>query len=92
LLEDGDFRLTESSGDPQVLAEKNRSPAYSKDLRSRAKVNEMMDWINTQVCAEARLWLVYPQIFPQPQAGRRGARRHIAWGKEKGSSVAEGPR
>src|SRR5215472_9392249 len=50
VLEDGDFRLTESSAILKYLAEKVGSPAYPKDLKARAKVNEMMDWVNTQVC------------------------------------------
>ena len=50
----------------------------------RAKVNEMMDWINTQVCREFAYGLVYPQIFPNHK--RRSDEAHagtIAWGKEK---------
>src|SRR5574337_543488 len=47
MLEDGDFRLTESSAILKYLAEKTGSPAYPSDLRKRAKTNEMMDWLNT---------------------------------------------
>ena len=47
MLEDGDFRLTESSAILKYLADKFDSPAYPKDLKQRAKVNEIMDWINT---------------------------------------------
>ena len=64
VLQDGDFRLTESSAILKYLAEKTNSPAYPKELRQRAKVNEMMDWINTQLCRDLAYGLVYPQIFP----------------------------
>ena len=47
VLEDGDFRHTESSAILKYLADKIDSPAYPKDLRRRARVNEMMDWLNT---------------------------------------------
>src|SRR5687767_2524849 len=47
VLEDGDLRLTESSAILKYLADKVDSPAYPKDLKKRAKVNEAMDWINT---------------------------------------------
>ena len=47
VLEDGDFRLTESSAILKYLADKVGSPAYPKDLQKRARVNEMMDWLNT---------------------------------------------
>jgi len=53
VLEDGDFRLTESSAILKYLAEKTGSSTYPKELRLRAKVNEMMDWINTQVCVSS---------------------------------------
>jgi hypothetical protein len=46
-LEDDDFHLTESSAILKYLADKIGSPAYPKDLKARAKVNEVMDWINT---------------------------------------------
>src|SRR3990172_6611227 len=52
VLEDGDLRLTESSAILKYLADKIGSPAYPKDLKQRAKVNEMMDWINTNFYRE----------------------------------------
>lgn len=84
VLEDGDFRLTESSAILKYLADKIGSAAYPKELRQRAKVNEMMDWVNTQICREFAYGLVYPQIFPTHR--RRSDEAHdgtLAWGKEK---------
>lgn len=63
VLEDGDFVLTESSAILKYLAEKTDSPAYPKDLQKRARVNERMDWTNTQLCSDLAYGLVYPQIF-----------------------------
>ena len=64
VLEDDGLRLTESSAILKYLAEKIDSPAYPKDLRRRAKVNEMMDWLNTGFYRDFGYGLVYPQIFP----------------------------
>jgi glutathione S-transferase len=64
MLEDGDLRLTESSAILKYLADKIGSPAYPKDLKQRAKVNEMMDWINTNFYRDWGYSLCYPQIFP----------------------------
>jgi glutathione S-transferase len=64
VLEDGDFRLTESSAILKYMAEKAGSPAYPADLQKRARINERMDWINTQLCRDLAYGLVYPQIFP----------------------------
>src|SRR3954468_1725957 len=46
-LEDGDFRLGESSAILKYLADTIKSPAYPSELRQRARVNERMDWFNT---------------------------------------------
>jgi glutathione S-transferase len=64
MLEDGDLRLTESSAILKYLADKIGSPAYPKDLKERAKVNEMMDWINTNFYRDWGYNLAYPQVFP----------------------------
>ena len=64
MLEDGDLKLTESSAILKYLADKIGSPAYPKDLKQRAKVNEMMDWINTNFYRDWGYNLCYPQLFP----------------------------
>lgn len=84
VLEDGDFRLTESSAILKYLADKYDSPLYPKDLQSRARVNERMDWTNTQLCRDFAYGFVYPQIFPMHK--RRSDEAHDAtlqWGKER---------
>jgi glutathione S-transferase len=82
VLEDGDLRLTESSAILKYLADKFDLPTYPKDLKRRAKVNEMMDWFNTNFYRDWGYGVIYPQIFPHHkrptddiQAGT------IAWGK-----------
>src|SRR5579871_1391730 len=64
MLEDGDLRLTESSAILKYLADKIGSPAYPKELKQRAKVNEVMDWINTNFYRDWAYNLAYPQLFP----------------------------
>ncbi len=84
VLEDGDFRLTESSAILKYLAEKSDSPAYPKDLRQRARVHERMDWINTQLCRDLAYGLVYPQLFPHHKRRSDEAQAAtLAWGKER---------
>jgi glutathione S-transferase len=84
VLEDGDFRLTESSAILKYLADKAGSPAYPKDLRQRAKVNEMMDWINTQLCRDLAYGLIYPQIFPNhKRPSEEQQKGTLAWAKER---------
>src|SRR5947199_9833555 len=82
MLVDGDLKLTESSAILKYLAEKIDSPAYPKDLKQRAKVNEMMDWLNTNFYRDYAYGFVYPQVFPhhrrptdEMQSGT------VAWGK-----------
>lgn len=64
MLEDGDLKLTESSAVLKYLADKIGSPAYPKDLKQRAKVNEVMDWLNTNFYRDWAYNLCYPQLFP----------------------------
>ena len=47
MLEDDDFRLTESATILRYLADKIGSPAYPDDLRARAQVDERLDWFNS---------------------------------------------
>jgi glutathione S-transferase len=63
-LEDGDFRLTESSAILKYLAEKTGSRAYPADVRQRARVNEMMDWFNTGLYRDLGYGMVYGQTLP----------------------------
>ena len=94
MLEDGDFRLTESSAILKYLADKIDSPAYPKDLQKRARVNEMMDWLNTGLLPRLRLRARLSADLPAPQAaerrsagghGRSGARRR----RGSGSTVLD---
>ena len=64
VLVDDDLTLTESSAILKYLADKTNSPTYPKDLKKRAKVNEMMDWFNTNFYRDYGYGLIYPQIFP----------------------------
>ena len=84
MIEDGDFRLTESSAILKYLAEKTNSPAYPKDLKARARVNERMDWINTQLCRDLAYGLVYPQIFPNHKRPTDEFQKgQLAWARER---------
>jgi glutathione S-transferase len=85
VLEDGDFRLTESSAILKYLADLIDSPAYPKELKQRARVNEMMDWINTQLCRDFAYGCVYAQIFPNHKRPTEESQRvTVAWGQERG--------
>jgi glutathione S-transferase len=83
-LEDDGFVLTESSAILKYLAEKVSSPAYPKDLKARARINESMDWFNTQHYREWGYHLIYPQVFPhhkrEPEAAQTAT---VEWGKTK---------
>ena len=83
MLEDGDFRLTESSAILKYLAEKTNSPAYPKDLKARARVNEVMDWFNSQFYRDYGYGLIYPQLFPSlKRESEETQKSAIKWGKE----------
>ncbi len=84
VLDDNGMILTESSSILKYLADKIDSPAYPKDLKARAKVNEAMDWFNTNFYRDYGYGWIYPQVFPNHK--RPDDTVHagtIAWGKER---------
>ena len=55
-----------------------------KDLKARAKVNEAMDWFNSNFYRDWGYGLIYPQLFPHLK--REDAKVQdavVAWGKDK---------
>jgi glutathione S-transferase len=82
VLEDGDFRLTESSAILKYLADRFNLPEYPKDLKQRARVNEVMDWTNTNFYRDWGYGLIYPQIFPHHRRpGDEAQRVTVEWGQ-----------
>lgn len=85
MLDDDGFQLTECSAILKYLAEKFDLAVYPKDLQQRARVNEVMDWLNTQFYRDFGYGLVYPQLFPHHKRRSDEAQGGcIEWGK-KGS-------
>ena len=65
MLEDGSFRLTESSAILKYLADSIDSPAYPKALRERARVHEAIDWVNSNLYRDLLLqydYATYPNV------------------------------
>lgn len=83
MLDDGDLRLTEGSAILKYLADKINSPAYPKDLKQRARVNEVMDWFNSQFYRDYGYGMIYPQLFPNLKRPNEDVQKAtIAWGKD----------
>lgn len=83
-IEDGSFRLTEASAILKYLAATANAPEYPTDLKQRARVDEVMDWLNTGFYRDFAYGMLYPQVFPHHK--RPTDEQHkgvIAWGKEK---------
>jgi len=84
MLDDDGFKLTESSAILKYLAEKFDLPEYPKDLKQRARVNEVMDWINTNFYREWAYNLCYPQLFPHMKRPNEEVQKAtLEWGKER---------
>lgn len=83
-LEDGDFRMTESSAILKYLAARFNCAEYPTNLEQRAKIDAAMDWFNTAFYREFGYGLLYPQLFPHhKRPGDEFQNGVIAWGKEK---------
>lgn len=80
LLEEGDFRLSESSAILKYLADTAASPSHPRGLHERARIHERMDWFNTQINRDLVYGFVYPQIFPQhKREGDATQQATLAW-------------
>jgi glutathione S-transferase len=81
-LVDDEFVLTESSAMLKYLADKFNLALYPKDLKQRARVNEMMDWFNTGFYRDYGYGVVYPQIYPHHKRPSDEVQKGtIEWGK-----------
>ncbi|MCC6533592.1 MAG: glutathione S-transferase family protein [Burkholderiales bacterium] len=84
VLEDGDFRLTESSAILKYVADQAGSPTYPREPRARARVNERMDWFNTGLYRDLGYGVIYPQCLPTyKRPDERVQAAILAWGREK---------
>jgi glutathione S-transferase len=84
VLEDGDFVLTECAAILRYLADQHAPAVYPKDARARARVDERLDWVSTQLVREWLHHLVYPQVFPDHRRPDGAAQDSlVAWGKQK---------
>src|SRR5204862_2521762 len=84
VLQDDEMILTESSAILKYLADKIDSPLYPKDLKKRAKVNELMDWFNTNFYRDYGYGMSYPQIFGHHKRPTDEAQAAtIKWGVER---------
>jgi glutathione S-transferase len=90
VLEDGDFRMAESSAILKYLASRYEAPEYPKDVKQRAKVDEAMDWFNTQFYRDFGYGLLYPQLFPHHKRPTDDQQQGtIEWGKNKAKAWLE---
>lgn len=84
VLEDADFRLTESASILRYLAETTQSPAYPRELKTRARVNEMMDWFNTGLYRDLGYGFIYPQVLPHhKRADDTVQAATLAWARDR---------
>ena len=84
VLEDGSFRLTETTAIMKYLAARHGSRAYPVDARLRARVDERLDWLNTGLMRDLGYGFVYPQLFPHHRRADAAAQQAtLAWGRRQ---------
>ena len=89
VLEDGDFRLTESSAILKYLADKVGSPAYPEGS-AEARAGQRADGLaQQQPVPRLRLRADLSADLPAPQPGRRAAVRHPGVGKGQDQGLAD---
>jgi glutathione S-transferase len=84
MIDDDGFQMTESSAILKYLASKYELPEYPTELKKRARVDEVMDWFNTQFYRDYGYGLLYPQVFPHHKRPTDEIHNGtIQWGKDK---------
>lgn len=87
MLDDDGFLLTESSAILKYLADKTGSSTYPKELKERARVNELMDWFNTGFYRDFGYHFIYPQILPKFKRKDPNAQAENLLGGEKNQTI-----
>lgn len=86
-LDDDGFVLTESAAILRYMANRTGSAAYPADARQRARVDEMIDYLNSDFYRDWGYHLIYPQLFPhhkrEPEAAQEAT---VAWGQARAKS------
>lgn len=81
-LVDGEFRLGESAAILRYLADRIGSSAYPTELKARARVNEALDWFNTNFHEYFCLFTVYPNFGIPRDLDPTIAQGIVAYGEE----------
>ncbi|WP_041658134.1 glutathione S-transferase family protein [Azoarcus sp. KH32C] len=83
-LDDDGFIVTESAAILRYLAAKTGSAAYPTDLKERARVDEMIDYLNSDFYRDWGYNMIYPQLFPhhkrESDAAHEGT---VRWGQDR---------
>jgi glutathione S-transferase len=83
-LDDDGFVLTESASILRYLANKTGSATYPVEPRARARVDEMIDYLNSDFYRDWGYNLIYPQLFPhhkrEPDAAQQST---VGWGQAR---------
>ena len=85
VLEDGDFVLTESQAILQYLADRfELHDLYPRNLEERARINERLDWFNTNFFREYGYGFCYPQLYPHHERQDDAAQaKTLEWASER---------
>jgi glutathione S-transferase len=83
-LDDDGFVLTESASILRYLAAKAGSASYPTELQQRARVDEMIDYLNSDFYRDWGYNFIYPQLFPQHRREPDAAHECVVqWGQER---------
>ncbi len=84
VLDDDGFILTQASAILRYLASKTPTPLYPADLRTRARIDELIAWFEADFNKDFGFQYVYPQLLPHHARGTAEAtQRTVEWGRDR---------
>lgn len=84
VLDDDGFVLTQGSAILRYLANRTPTTLYPADLRTRARIDELIAWFEADFNKDFGFQYVYPQLMPHhARASAEATQRTVEWGRDR---------
>ncbi len=87
VLTDDGLVLSEAAAILRYLAQKTDSALYPRELKTRARIDELMSWFEANFFRDFGFQYVYPQVFPHhARRSNEATQATVQWGRDKANA------